>query len=164
MHKVASVLAVVFILCTLNACSKGRRVDHQLVAEPDNVSLRLASAVDKASTALQTLASIEQARNPNIQIDSVAGAPQELRRIISVNWNGPIEPITKKMANRAGYKFTINGDRPPVPIIISLKAHEKSVVEALRDIGLQAGRRAAIEVDAELKIVEINYAPTSGIQ
>ncbi len=164
MNKITSVLSVVFILCTLSACAARRVVDHQLVAQPDTVSLRLASAVDKASTALQTLASIEQARNPSVQIDSVSGAPQELRRILSVDWNGPIEPITKKIADRAGYKFRLNGDRPPVPIIISLKAHEKSVIESLRDIGLQAGRRATIEVDAETKIVEINYAPTSGNQ
>ena len=161
MNRKTIVLSVFLILCMLQACTS-QKVDQQLVAEPDPVSLRLAAAVDRASTALQTLASIEQARNPSVTIESVSDAPKELNRTMSINWAGPIEPLTQKLADRAGYKFQINGSPPAVPLIISLRSREKSVIEVLRDIGLQAGKRANIVVNVEDKTVELNYASTIG--
>lgn len=151
---------MVFV-CMLTACVQ-YKADQQLVAEPDPVALRLASAVDRASAALQTLASVEQARNPNVSIQTAPNAPQELRRTVSVDWVGPIEPLTRSLADRAGYQMQINGDKPPVPVVVSVQAREKSVVEVLRDLGLQAGRRADIVVDPERRVVELNYAPVSG--
>jgi len=159
MFKKNAVIAAILMVSMLSACQG--KVDQQLVAEPDPVSLRLANAVDRASTALKTLASIEQSRNPNMQIESVSNAPQELRRTMSVDWDGPVEPIARTVVERAGYKIKINGNEPSTPIIISLKAREKQVVELLRDIGLQAGRRADVVVDVESKTVELNYASMS---
>lgn len=148
-------------MCMLAGCAQ-YKVDQQLVAEPDPVALRLASAVDRASAALQTLASVEQARNPSVAVQAVPHAPQELRRIVSVDWVGPIEPMVRSLADRAGYQTQINGDKPPVPVVVSVQAREKSVVEVLRDLGLQAGRRADIVVDPDRRMVELNYAPVSG--
>jgi len=146
----------------LAACTPTSKVDQQLVASPDPVSLRLAAAVDKASAALQTLAAVEQARNPAVEVQSVPYAPQELRRTVSVDWYGPIEPITRRMADRAGYSFTVIGDVPPAPVVVTLQVKQKSVVEVLRDIGLQAGQRANIAVDPEQRVVELHYAPVTG--
>lgn len=145
----------------LTGCSQ-YKVDQQLVAEPDPVALRLSMAVDKASAALQTLASVEQARNPGVSLQMPPSAPAELRRVVSVDWTGPIEPIAKSLADRAGYQVQINGDKPPVPLVVSVMAREKSVIEVLRDIGLQAGQRADVVVDPDRRLVELNYAPVSG--
>jgi len=145
----------------LTGCAQ-YKVDQQLVAEPDPVALRLSMAVDKASAALQTLASVEQARNPGVSLQMPPSAPVELRRIVSVDWTGPIEPIAKSLADRANYQVQINGDKPPVPLVVSVMAREKSVIEVLRDIGLQAGQRADVVVDPDRRLVELNYAPVSG--
>lgn len=153
-----SVTAVVLI----SACAPMTKIDQQLVAEPDPIGLRLASAVDRASAALQTLASVEQARNPGVSVQQIPYAPQELRRTVSVDWVGPIENITRALADRAGYKFQVNGDVPPVPVVVNVIAKQKSVVEVLRDVGLQAGQRADISVDPQAQTVELNYAPVSG--
>ena len=161
MNKKVSFLGGAALL-VLSACAPVSKVDHQMVASPDPVSLRLAAAVDKASSALQTLASVEQARNPGVSIQAAPYAPQELRRTVSVDWVGPIEPIAKRLADRAGYEFQVNGDIPPAPVVVSVQAKQKSVVEVLRDIGLQAGLRANIAVDPDQRVVELNYAPVSG--
>ena len=161
MNRKSSFLLAAALSCMLTACA-GYKVDQQLVAEPDPVGLRLAAAVDRASAALQTLASVEQARNPGVSVQAVPNAPQELRRTVSIDWVGPIEPLTRSLADRAGYQVQINGDRPPVPVVVSVQAREKSVVEVLRDLGLQAGQRADIIVDPDRRIVELNYAPVSG--
>jgi defect-in-organelle-trafficking protein DotD len=159
--SVKTLLACTAAALLMAACTTSK-VDQQLVAEPDPVALRLASAVDRASAALQTLASVEQARNPGVAVQSVPFAPQELRRTVSVDWVGPIEPVVRRLTDRAGYQMQINGDVPPVPVVVTIRAEEKSVVEVLRDIGLQAGRRANIAVDPDRHVVELNYAPLSG--
>ncbi len=154
-------IAAAMMTLALSAC-QGLRVDQQMVASPDPVGLRLASAADRASAALQTLASVEQSRNPGVSIQAVPAAPQELRRTVSLNWVGPIEPLVRTLADRAGYLTQVNGDVPPAPVVVSIIAKQKSVVEVLRDVGLQAGTRADISVDPDRRIVELNYAPVSG--
>lgn len=165
MNKRISILIAAALVCGsaggLTGCAQ-YKVDQQLVAEPDPVALRLSAAVDKASAALQTLASVEQAQNPGVNLQMPPAAPVELRRTISIDWTGPIEPITRTLADRAGYQMQINGDKPSVPVVVSLVAHDKSVVEVLRDVGLQAGQRADVVVDPERRVVELNYAPVSG--
>ena len=162
MKKLIPLVGAAGLSILLSGCALHGKVDQQLVAEPDPVGLRLASAVDKASAALQTLASVEQARNPSASIQQVPYAPQELRRSVTINWVGPIEPIMRRLADRAGYDMQVNGDLPPAPVVVTLNVREKSVIETLRDVGLQAGQRADVVVDPEHRIVELNYAPVSG--
>lgn len=153
--------AVAFLTLGLAACTPMKKLDQQLVAEPDPVSLRLAQAVDKASSALQTLASVEQARTPSAGLQTVPNATQEMRRTVTMDWTGPIEPAIRTLAERAGYQFQVNGNAPPMPIIVSLHSTERSVVEVLRDAGLQAGRRADVAIDPDRRVVELNYASVS---
>ena len=162
MNRKISILSMIPLLCILAGCAQYQKVDQQLVAEPDPVALRLAAAVDRASTALQTLASVEQARNPGVSIQAAPSAPKELRQAVSVDWVGPVEALARSLADRAGYQLQVNGDKPPVPVVVSVQAREKSVIEVLRDLGLQVGRRAEIVVDPDRRIVELNYAPVSG--
>ncbi|MBX2834862.1 MAG: DotD/TraH family lipoprotein [Micavibrio sp.] len=135
----------------------------QVVAAPDKVSIMLAESADRASNALQTLAAVEQARAPTAQVGNVGQAPAELRRAISVNWIGPVEPITKTLAERAGYQFLTIGAPPPVPVVVSVDVENRPVIDVLRDIGLQLGVRGDVKVDAGRRMVEIHYPPTTGI-
>lgn len=133
----------------------------QLVAEPDTVSAMLADAATRASNALETLAAVEHGRGPAITSAPIGDAPANLRRAITVNWVGPAEQITKILADRASYNFVIVGVKPAVPIVVSIDAENKPVIEVLRDVGLQLGLRADIRVDANQELVEIHYAPNT---
>ncbi|MEC7029625.1 MAG: DotD/TraH family lipoprotein, partial [Pseudomonadota bacterium] len=82
---------------------------------------------------------------------------------ISVNWVGPVEPIAVKLANRAGYAFQTIGMPPPVPVVVSIDVDNKPVIDVLRSIGLQLGVRGDVRVDGRRKMVEIHYAPSTGI-
>lgn len=163
MKRVLSFSCLGFAVFALAACSMGNPIDRpQIVASPDAVSLRLAEAADKASTALEMLAAVEQARTPGVSVGPVSGAPPELRRAMTVNWTGPVEPLAKKLADRAGYGFLVLGSVPPVPLVVAIDAENRPVVDILRDIGLQLGLRADVKVDAGRKMVEIHYAPNTG--
>lgn len=159
-------LTLMACACMLSACSTGTPIfksTPQVVASPDKVSAQLAEAADRASVALETLAAVEQARAPGIAVAPIESAPPELRRAITVNWVGPVEQITKTLADRAGYSFNIVGNTPATPVVVSLDVENKPVIDVLRNIGLQLGMRADIRVDGTRRVVEIQYAPNAGV-
>lgn len=133
----------------------------QVAAMPDKVSLMLADAADRSSTALQTLASIEQHRTPHVAMAPIENAPPALMRAMTLNWTGPVEPVLKTLADRAGYGFQVLGSAPPVPVVVAVNAENKPVVEIMRSIGLQLGARANVRVDGATQMVEIHYVSKS---
>jgi defect-in-organelle-trafficking protein DotD len=157
------------VLCVLAlaGCTSAADVfsdgEPQLVAEPDKVSSMLADAADRASNALETLAAVEYSRSPGVAVEPIDSAPAELRRAITVNWVGPAEPITKTLADRAGYGFLTVGMPPPVALVVSIDAENRPVIDVLRDLGLQLGMRADVKVDGNRRMVEIHYAPNTGV-
>ena len=173
MHRFQSFYALVVPLMgcvcmiSLSACAPGNAISQkynpQIAASPDKASMLLADAADRASVALETLAAVEQARSPGIAVAPISDAPSELQRAMTVNWVGPVEPIGKTLADRAGYAFVSVGTPPPVPIVVSLDVENKPVIDILRSVGLQLGQRADIKVDGARRVVEIHYAPVTGI-
>ncbi|MGM0423264.1 MAG: DotD/TraH family lipoprotein [Pseudomonadota bacterium] len=159
----AAILTIGVFAFAVSGCSYVPKIpkpaNNQLATEPDAVSLRLASAVDRASVALEKLAATEQKRSAENTVESIPNAPVQLMRTVTLDWSGPAEPVLAKLADRAGYKFQVQGNEPAVPVIVNVTAVEKPVIEVLRDIGLQAGRQADVVVDAERQVVEISYAP-----
>ncbi|MCK5374335.1 MAG: DotD/TraH family lipoprotein [Alphaproteobacteria bacterium] len=149
--------------CTSDTSRAFSSGSPQIVASPDSVSMMLAESADRASSALETLAAVEQARTPAISMSPIGEVPQELRRTITVNWVGPIEPIAKTLADRAGYSFLILGNEPSIPVVVSVDTENARVVDVLRDIGLQLGKRGDVKVDANSRMIEIYYAPNAGI-
>jgi len=144
------------VALSLAACETAQP-KPQLVVEPDQTTARLAQAADRAANALDTLASIEQVRTPTDLPPLAASAPPELRRSITVNWVGPAEPIAKKLADRASYQFMQTGNPPETPVIVSINVRNQPVIETMRDLGLQLGKRAQLKVDPNKKVVELSY-------
>ncbi|MDX2027620.1 MAG: DotD/TraH family lipoprotein [Alphaproteobacteria bacterium] len=129
-----------------------------IATEPDIVTVKLAQAADKASQALDSIAGIEQQRNPAPSVENYANAPANLMQPVSIRWSGPIDQITKNLSERAGLRFRVKGNPPPVPLTVTIDAYQQPILHVLRDIGLQAGRRADIAVDGQGGAVELRYA------
>lgn len=146
---------------TVAACTPVKLGRPQVVAEPDSVSLMLADAADRASKALETLSAVEQVRTPSAAIATIPNAPVELKRGISVDWSGPVEPLAQTLAAKTGYQYSTFGDQPPTPIIVNVQATNRPMIEVFRDVGLQLGSRADLRVDAARRLVEIHYAPVA---
>jgi defect-in-organelle-trafficking protein DotD len=153
--------SLVLVSCSSQKEMKGK--NPQLVASPDRVTAMLAEAADRASVALETLAAVEQSRSPGVAVGPISDVPTELDRAVTINWIGPVEPIAQKLADRAGYAFQSIGNPPPVPIVVSLDVENKPVIDVLRSIGLQLGVRADVRVDGQRKMVEVHYAPNTGV-
>ncbi len=163
--RLASMCCVAALSMFLAGCAENPiRTDHpNLVASPDKVSMMLADAADRASVALETLAAVEQARSPEVSVAPIEDVPTELRRAITVNWVGPVEPIAEKLASRAGYAYQAIGTPPPIPLVVSVDAENMPVIDVLRSLGLQLGVRGNIRVDGRRRMVEVHYSPNTGI-
>lgn len=94
-----------------------------------------------------------------IQYQPIAG----MEIVTSLTWTGPIEQITRTLAEMAGLIYETSGKEPPLPIIVQVDAHQQPVGKILQDIGLQAGRRADIIVDTLNRTLDLRYAPNDGI-
>lgn len=160
------ILALCAVSLGLAGCETGYPIhvkDPQLVAQPDKTSMMLAQAADRASTALETLAAVEQKRTPEARIDAITNAPAELRRAVTVSWIGPVDQITKMLSERASYRFAVLGAAPATPVVVNINVTNKPIIEVLRSVGLQLGPRANIHVDSVGKIVELSYSPVTGL-
>lgn len=150
----------------LSACSyfpeRVKSGKPQLVAEPESVTVMLADAADRATRALETLATVEQVRSGVPRVATIPNAPRELKRGVTVEWNGPAEAMIKALSAKTGYSYKEFGSRPPVPMVVNVKATNRPAIEVFRDIGLQLGARANLKVDANRRAVELFYSPVGG--
>lgn len=130
-----------------------------VATEPDIVSVKLAQAADKASRALDSIANIEQQKNPTTApiSDDYSNAPANMIQPVSLRWSGPIEQVTRVLAERAGLRFRVKGRTPAVPVVVNVDAYQEPIIHVLRDIGLQAGTRATMSIDQNEGAVEIQY-------
>lgn len=125
---------------------------------PDPAELRLTEAAVRAEAALAALAGAagaEPAPVPRI-------VPEALLARVTVDWIGPLETLTALLAERAGYEFATAGPRPARPPVAELRARERPLILAFRDLGLQAGAAAALTVDAERGRVQLDWLPPRG--
>ena len=157
--KTASLVIVLTVL--LAGCAYTPKQGRpQVVAEPNSVDVMIADAADRATRALETLADIENTRTPVKSIATVPNAPTELRRAVTFEWAGPVEPLVQELAKKAGYNYNTVGAKPPVPLIVNVRATNKPLIDVLRDIGLQMGARADLKIDGQVRVMEIHYAAT----
>lgn len=70
----------------------------------------------------------------------------DLQRRINLDWTGDLRTLLRRMASLIQYSFHEFGPRPALPIHISLHLENVTIAEALREAGLQAGRRAGVRV------------------
>jgi defect in organelle trafficking protein DotD len=131
-----------------------------VATEPDIVSVKLAQAADKASKALDGIANIEQQKNPAVPPiqDDYANASPNMMQPVSLRWSGPIEQVARILAERAGLRFRVKGREPAVPLVVNVDVYQQPIIHVLRDIGLQAGTRADLAIDANEGVVEVRYA------
>ncbi len=156
MQKFYRNLGVVVALAGLAACNTMQVTP--IATEPDIVTVKLAQAADKAAAALDGISGIEQQRNPGMRsVEDYSNAPPNLVQPVTIRWSGPVEQITRELAERAGMRFRVKGPVPAVPLVVNVDAYQLPIIHVLRDVGLQAGTRADLAVDPSSGIIEIVY-------
>ena len=125
----------------------------------DDATIKLAEAAVSVSDSMLEMAKVEKVITPPNK-DNTLTIPNayNLQARASVDWSGPIEELTDRIAKAAHFKLRILGKVPAVPVLISLSIKDKSLAEILRDIDYQAGKKADIHVYPNSQVVELRYA------
>lgn len=152
-------LLLVFSTTLLAGCHKGVFLKPPVNNPSDDASIRIAEAAHSISHSMDEMARVEKviappSGNNHLTIPST----YNLQTRASIDWSGPIEELTGRIAQAANYRLHVLGKEPAIPILISLNVKDESLVEILRDIDYQAGRKASIRVYPNNQMVELRYA------
>lgn len=125
----------------------------------DDATIKLAEAAVSVSDSMLEMARVQKVITPPHK-DNTLTIPNSynLQARASVDWSGPIEELTARIANAAHFKLRVLGKVPSVPVLISISIKDKSLAEILRDIDYQAGIKATIYVYPNSQVVELRYA------
>lgn len=153
-------IVMMFVISTLLAgCHHVTFKKPPMNNPSDDASIKLAEAAVTVSDSMLEMARIEKVITPPHK-DNTLTIPNayNLQARASVDWSGPVEELTARVAKSAHFKLRVLGKAPAVPILISLSSKDQSLAEILRNIDYQAGRKANIYVYPNSQVVELRYA------
>ncbi len=165
-------LIILTLLClTLSACaskvndgmiryteSSGATGDYSVDKGVQKAQLKLAEVAISTSESLNQLAAIEKVSSPKAKLGQPIDADRMgLGGLSSVDWTGPVEPLVLKLANAANYKFRAVGKKPTIPVLVAVYAANMPLADILRDVNLQAGKKADIVVYPKNRLIELRY-------
>lgn len=155
-HK-SLLFSCIFILLT--ACTPITYKKPPVNAPSDDAAIKLAEAATSISDSMLEVAQVEKVVTPP-PMDNILTIPNayNLQARATVDWSGPIEELTLRIANAAHYKLRTIGRAPAIPVLISVTIKDESLAEILRNIDYQARKRAYIHVYPNAQVVELRYA------
>jgi defect in organelle trafficking protein DotD len=139
------------------ACSTTSNLPKTNSTSKEEISL--AEASYSVSRSVVDLAETAQAAHP---LPAIAPPPSPatygMAGLTTVDWSGPVEPLVRQMAKAANYRVRVLGTTPGIPVIVTINTKNAMLGDILRDIGYQCGRRAAVLVFPESRVIELRYA------
>ena len=146
----------------LTACSESYNhyddptTSYENPAINNSVDQIIAHEASTAVAAQQMTARIERTRTPPTVTDPNAGAPPELKEMVTeMNWSGPATSLVKALADKVGYSYIPLANDEYSPIMVNINIVNRTVAEALDDISLQIQDQATIMVDAGKKTMQL---------
>ncbi len=168
--KLAIIAPIVIVSVALAGCASesAKRVnlnvkyitsDSAPVKTSDtNSQAQIAEAATSVGHSLQRLSAIQMATHPHAKLGKPANAKAiGMAQQASLNWNGPAKPVVQKIANASGYKLRVLGNKPAIPVIVTVNASNKTLAQILRNVTFQAEPAATIKVYPKTKIIELRY-------
>jgi len=158
MNKKLIVLITTAIL--LAGCRSTTFMKPPLNKPSDDATIKLAEAASSVSDSMLEMAKVEKViYRPKFK-DNTLTIPNayNLQARASVDWSGPVEELTARIAKAAHFRLRVLGKAPSIPILISLNIKDESLAEILRNIDYQTGKKAYLHVYPNSQVVELRYA------
>ncbi|MBA3661641.1 MAG: type IVB secretion system lipoprotein DotD [Gammaproteobacteria bacterium] len=145
-----------FLSLTLLACAAPKPPPGYEVTRSQ---ASLAEASYSISRSMVDLAEVAQAAHP---LPELAPPPAPLTYgmagLTTIDWSGPIEPLVRQIARASDYRVRVLGTPPAIPVIVTVYQKNVMLGDVLRDVGYQGGRRAAVVVFPDSRVIELRYA------
>jgi defect-in-organelle-trafficking protein DotD len=73
--------------------------------------------------------------------------PEDLQRIVSFEWKGPLDQAVAKLAASVGYTFYTTAPANPQPLDVAIQMSSVPAYQVFQTLGAEAGTRATVQVD-----------------
>lgn len=145
------------VLLVLSGCAIGPK--SPATNEQDQAITMLNNTARSINQSLTLLAEAEQYEKMKVRPDAPRIYKQipGMEAVVTMPWQGTLEQAVSKLSSFSGYEVKFLGKAPVLPILVQIGRDPASVSDHMRNIGIQAGSRADLVVDAKLKIVEVRY-------
>lgn len=152
-------IVLMLTVSLLAACGTTVSKKPPLNAPSDDATIKLAEAAHSVSNSMLELARIQAAATPPINGKALPDSKAyNMQNRASVDWSGPIESLTEKVAQASHYRLRVLGKAPAIPVLIAITAVDATLGDILRDIDFQAGKKASIKLYPQKKVIELRYA------
>lgn len=145
----------------LSACASTDRLEETPpIEEIDSI---IAEAVDSSANTNRAIAEVEvatsapQRAGPQPSVPPTVVLPPEAVQPVTLDWQGPIEPLIRDLAGRAGYSFRTTGQPPANMKMISIVANEEPLFGVIRRAGAMAHGFADIAFNPANRTIEMRY-------
>jgi defect in organelle trafficking protein DotD len=143
------------IALTLSGCSTVVPIaaDVDIPGMP-NPEVALQKSLDETSHELTRIGAIEPSRAVAAKPPIVAG---ELDRVVSLQWNGPLDGAVKRLAETIRYRTAISGNGPKGDVNVTVDPAPRRVYDILQALGHEVGAVATVRVDQQRQLIEVIY-------
>lgn len=154
-----TLIFLIAFLLILSGCRHTSFMKPPINDPSDDATIKLAEAASSVSDSMLEMAKVEKVIYPPSK-DNTMTIPNayNLQARASVDWSGPIEELTARIATAAHFRLRVLGRSPSIPILVSINAKDDSLAEILRNIDYQAGKKAYIHVYPNSQVIELRYA------
>jgi defect in organelle trafficking protein DotD len=85
---------------------------------------------------------------PAVAAPSTPVIPEDLQRIVSFKWDGPLDQAVARLALSIGYTFYTTAPPDAQPVAVAIEVSSVPAFQVFQVLGEEAGTRATVEVDA----------------
>lgn len=168
-NKLKVFSAVALTATVLSGCASNQFDRPQSTEFEDGALLELRNAAIEARDELRLLAktrdSIAQESMTDNQrrqrFEQAVNIPAGFEKNVTIRFTGEAHKATEMIGKMAGYeRVVIQGRKPRTPLIVSLDMKNRPLNDALRELGLQTGDGAMIEIYPSEQWIKFTYTDT----
>jgi defect-in-organelle-trafficking protein DotD len=119
-----------------------------------NAEVALQKSLDDTAREMARIGAIESSAAVASKPTVVAG---ELDRVVSMQWNGPLDGAVRRLGETIGYRTAITGKAPQAGVNVAVDPAPMRVYDILHGLGDQAGDAATVRVDEQHQLLEVIY-------
>jgi len=151
---------IVLLSCfMLISCAKPKKQTYPApLSTEQNTLVALSESAKSISQSLNSMNATEQAADPppsiNIPPDPAAYG---MNIPASLDWQGPAESVVEQIAKASNFHYKVIGNKPSIPILVSISEHHSNLGNILRNVALQCKARASVVVYPSSRTIEFRY-------
>lgn len=164
---VAGLLSLALFLSGCSTIASSKKVEEVKFSDADpgalalnESALRIARAAEQAALGISVGGQGKRntAVTQEFKID-MARLPKELRDpvLLESGFHGELEPFVRSLTDLMAWSIVVVGNKPTIPIIVSLSEQRRPPAEWLADAGYQAGGQADVILNPAIKQAVIKY-------